>query len=103
MRKKKRWTIFLGPVLAVLVFLFFLQGLENLENGQRSEGREQLENVIRRTAVAGYAAEGVYPPDLEYVKEHYGIQIDEERYLVDYQVIASNLMPDITVLELDHE
>lgn len=103
MRKKKRWTIFLGPVLAVLVFLCFLQGLENLENGQRSEGREQLENVIRRTAVACYAAEGVYPPDLEYMKEHYGIQIDEERYLVDYQVIASNLMPDITVLELDHE
>lgn len=83
--------------------LLFLTALSNLESGHRTEGREQLERAIRRTAVSCYAAEGIYPPDLEYMVEHYGIRYDEEQYLVDYQVIASNLMPDITVLELDHE
>ena len=49
--------------------------------------------------MACYAAEGAYPPSLEYLKEHYGVQIDGERYTVHYMVIADNLMPDITVLE----
>ena len=35
----------------------------------------------------------------EYLEEHYGIQVDRERYTVAYDVFASNLMPDITVLE----
>ena len=59
----------------------------------------QLEEAVRRSAVACYAAEGAYPPDVEYLEEHYGLQVDRERYAVKYEVIASNLMPDITVLE----
>ena len=49
--------------------------------------------------MACYAAEGVYPPTLSYLEEHYGLQIDEERYTVHYSAFAENLMPDITVLE----
>lgn len=36
---------------------------------------------------------------LAYLEEHYGVQIDEERFTVSYVVFGSNLMPDITVLE----
>ena len=59
----------------------------------------ELEEAVRRGCVACYAAEGRYPPDLEYLKEHYGIQVDEGRYTVRYDAFAENLMPDITVLE----
>lgn len=45
------------------------------------------------------AAEGAYPPDVDYLKEHYGLQIDERRYTIRYMAFAENLMPDITVLE----
>ena len=48
--------------------------------------------------MACYAAEGVYPPNLDYLKEHYGVQVDDARYVVIYSVFADNLMPDITVL-----
>ena len=67
--------------------------------GRDDEGKRQLEDAIRRSAVACYAAEGIYPPDLAYLEEHYGIQIDESRYTVYYDIFGSNLMPDITVLE----
>ena len=87
------------PVLAAAVLLFFLIALGNLGEGQRTEGKEQLEAALRRTAVACYAAEGIYPPNLDYIKEYYGIQIDESRYTVAYHAFAENLMPDITVLE----
>ena len=98
---KRRFN--LGPVLivplAVAVVLMFTTAVSNLQEGQQSEGRQQLEDAVRRGAVACYAAEGIYPPTLEYLEEHYGIQVDRERYTVAYAVFASNLMPDITVLE----
>ena len=88
---------------ALAVLLMFTSALSNLDDGRRSEGRRQLEDAVRRSAVACYAAEGIYPPDLEYLEEHYGVQVDRERYTVVYEVFASNLMPDVTVLENEVE
>jgi len=89
--------LLLPAVLAVV--LLFSTALSNLREGRNSEGRQHLEEAVRRSAVACYAAEGIYPPNLEYLEKHYGIQVDRERYTVIYEVFASNLMPDITVLE----
>jgi len=101
MKKRYHFSIsaFLLPVFATAILLCFLTGLSNLQRGRSQEGKQQLEEALRRAAVACYAAEGMYPPDLEYLQEHYGLQIDEEQYTVVYDVFASNLMPDITVLE----
>ena len=87
------------PAVVLIVVLMFFTALSNLGAGQNEEGRAQLESVLRKTAVSCYAAEGFYPPTLEYMEEHYGIQIDRQRYNVFYEVFASNIMPDITVLE----
>ena len=100
-RKNEKRPLFglFAAVLAVVVLLGFTTALSNLAEGSSDQGREQLETALRRSAVACYAAEGIYPDDIAYLQEHYGIQIDEERYTVIYTVFASNLMPDITVLE----
>jgi len=71
----------------------------NLNSDRNTENRKQLEDTLRRGCVACYAAEGIYPPDLAYLEDHYGIQVDETRYVVHYEIFADNLMPDITVLE----
>ena len=89
----------LALTLALALLLWFGGAVGNLHRGQRTEGRQQLEEALRRAAVACYAAEGVYPPTLEYLTGHYGVQIQEERYTVFYEVYANNLMPEITVLE----
>lgn len=97
--KKTSLTGLFAPVLAATVLLAFLTALANLTEGNSVQGREQLETALRRSAAACYAAEGIYPDELSYLQEHYGIQIDEDRYTVIYDAFASNLMPDITVLE----
>ncbi len=89
--------------LVLAVLLWFLMAVSSLDRGQGQEGREQLELALRRSAVACYAAEGIYPPTLEYLCLHYGIQIDESRYIVFYEIFAENLMPEITVLERIYE
>ena len=91
-----RW---LAALLAALCLVLFITSLASVDRQQGEEGRQQLETALRRAAVACYAAEGVYPPTVEYLQQHYGVQIEEERYIVFYEIFANNLMPDITVLE----
>lgn len=88
------------PVAVLGVLLLFGTALENLTAGSREESLAQLEAALRQASVACYAAEGIYPPSLEYLQQHYGIQIDEGSYVVYYDIFAENLMPDITVLEI---
>lgn len=102
--KRSKWPALLGILAKILLVLAaslcFAGALTNLDRGRGEAGRQQLEDALRRAAVACYATEGVYPPDLDYLTEHYGIQVDEDRYAVFYDIFAENLMPDITVVEL---
>ncbi len=102
MRKKAKHSNLIGillPAICVIVLLCFLSGISNVSHSQESEEKRRLEDAIRRNAVACYAAEGIYPPNLTYLEEHYGVQINRNRYDVIYQLIGENLMPDITVVE----
>ncbi|MBE6955661.1 MAG: hypothetical protein E7449_07135 [Ruminococcaceae bacterium] len=93
------------PILlaAALIAALFLCALKRLDENRVDLGREQLELALRRAAVTCYAAEGCYPETASYLYEHYGIQYDESQYTVHYEAIASNLMPDITVVVNAHE
>lgn len=86
-------------ILLLALVIFFLSALSRLEADRRAEGKQQLEEVLRRTAVSCYASEGFYPPDVAYMQEHYGLQFDEKNYIIRYERPVSNWMPDITVLE----
>ena len=97
MGQRKRLRRILSILLAAVLWL--VTAVSDLASGQDEEAMQQLEESLRRSAVACYAAEGVYPPDLAYLEEHYGVQIDEKRFVVYYDAFASNMMPDITVLE----
>ena len=104
MRKRRNTLIpllqgLLFPAAAVAVLLCFATALDGLDSDRSAEDLKQLEQALRRGCVACYAAEGIYPPNLEYLEEYYGLQIDETRYTVHYSAFAENLMPDITVLE----
>lgn len=87
-------------LLAVLIPL----GLWFAARGLGSRGDEESLNLLRqsiqRAAVQCYALEGFYPSDLEYLQEYYGVSVDQERYFVGYQYVASNLMPAVAVLPI---
>ena len=92
------FSLALWAVVLAIAALCFHAALSQLSRGHSDAAQSQLESALRRAAVACYAAAGVYPPTLDYLTEHYGIQIGG-KYTVYYEVFASNLMPDITVLE----
>ena len=100
MRKRRKNAVrFFMPLMLLAVLLISVTVLSGIERGQSGLARIQLEETVRKTALTCYAAEGIYPPDLEYMKERYGLHFDEEMYQVYYDVFGANLMPDITVLE----
>lgn len=92
-----------APILLLLVLLplvlFF--SAQTLGGKADQESLDLAEQSIRRAAVQCYALEGTYPVSWDHLKEVYGVSVDESRYFVDYQYVASNLMPDITVLPLE--
>ena len=90
--------IVLFAVLALAVF-FLCKATDKMGRGQEAESLKQLDSSLRKATVTCYAAEGVYPPDIQYLKDNYGVQIDEERFTVFYEIQGSNLMPNITVME----
>ena len=94
-QRKWIWTV----LFTIAVMTFLLTGMSNLAEGKQDQEIEQLEQVLHQTAVACYAAEGAYPPSIAYMRQHYGLTYDESRYIVHYEVIASNIMPNITVME----
>ena len=58
-----------------------------------------VRDAVKNAALTCYAVEGAYPDDLEYLREHYGLGYNEARYMVYYDAFASNVMPDIRVVE----
>ena len=101
MKKLRFSPALVGIVIILAAALLFGAMLRNLESGGSEAQRQQLEESIRRSAVACYAAEGFYPPDMEYLETHYGLRPDYGRYAVFYEVHAENLMPEITVVNIE--
>lgn len=89
-------SILLPVCLFAAVCGLFFWGLQSVSQSADQEALRTTEEGIRRAAVHCYAVEGAYPSSIDYLKEHYGVQIDDD-YIVHYESFASNLMPDISV------
>ncbi|MDL2254510.1 hypothetical protein LJC49_10685 [Ruminococcaceae bacterium OttesenSCG-928-I18] len=85
------WVIFIAVLIALII------ATTNLSGGADREGQAATQQAIERAAVLCYATEGFYPPSLSYIEDHYGVQIDRAKYVVRYEVFASNVMPVVRV------
>ena len=97
-RIKEFLKLIFMPAVMIVAMLCMLAAVGNLESGQQEESVKQVENAVHKAVLNCYSIEGVYPATLEYVEEHYGLQIDHEEYDVFYEIFADNIMPEITVV-----
>jgi len=102
--KKGLWDVLRSMIVPILFTLavigMIVYGLQQTDSSSRTEAKRILEDSIRRAVVTCYAIEGRYPESLEYIKVNYNIHVDQSRFVVHYMVIASNIMPDIMVIDL---
>ena len=90
-------------VAAILIFialiLAFVLLINNITNKNSGRELQIVRDAVKSAALTCYAVEGMYPADLQYLRDHYNLSYNEERYHVFYEPIASNLMPSIKVAE----
>ena len=98
-RAKRPLAGILSVLLLAVVLLLFVIGLNNIQTSNETEQAKLLERSVTRSITACYALEGAYPPDIEYLTEHYGLVYDEKQYFIDYQYIGANLRPDVTIIK----
>lgn len=97
--RKKSHTLLISVLFFLLITGLFYYLTDAWSGTASREQKAALERTLQESIVHCYCVEGRYPESLSYLKENYGIAYDENLYFVDYQPIAENIMPDITVLE----
>lgn len=99
-QNKTAWIpLVLGLLLFAAVAVWMIRGVREAAEVSDREGLRMAEQAVRQAAVSVYALEGAYPATYEDLKAYSGIAVDEERYVVFYEIFASNIMPEITVIE----
>lgn len=88
-------------ILSITIFLLFISFLyfavNSAEMGTDEEKYNVLKDALGRSIVQCYAIEGFYPPNVEYLEKNYGLVVDYDKYIISYNVFASNIMPEFDV------
>ena len=87
----------------VIVIIAFLFGISFIASTSAKDQKQILTDAVSKDIIHCYAVEGYYPPSLAYIEEHYGLTYDSSRFLVDYVPIADNIMPSVTIVEINRK
>ncbi len=93
---KNRYVITLFIFALFIIVIYF--GLQSVEGSSDRLQLKALHDAIARGCTHSYATTGAYPSSIDVLTDNYGVQIDESKYIVHYEIFASNIMPEITVI-----
>lgn len=99
--EKKKLSRFIGSALtvlvAVLIIIWFISGFSGLSKSNSSNQLAETESAIKKSASLCYSIEGRYPQDIQYLEDNYGLFLNSEKYIVEYETVAENVAPSIKV------
>ena len=94
-RKKEIVVVIL--LIGLIAGMWFM--ISRVDRTEQTTQKQMVRDAVRNAAISCYAVEGAYPSGLDYLKDYYGLAYDEDRYQVTYSAFASNLFPEIFVVE----
>lgn len=97
-KSKMRWKLIFSFLFFILIVGIFWYGSYSADGKYDEQQLSTVEDAVKRAAVSCFAIEGVYPPSVDYMREHYGLAVDEDKFTIIYMVYSSNMMPEIDVL-----
>ncbi len=89
----------LSLLITLGIFILFILQIQNITHLTKQQQRINLEKAISRDIIQCYALEGYYPPDLNYIEEHYGLTYNKSEFFIDYQIEGENIKPTFTIIE----
>ena len=98
---KRHIGLIIGIIAVLLIIVAF--SYSNLSQSTREDLSDEsitaIRQAIERCALQCYVVEGAYPVDLAYLKNNYGLNVNEDEYYIVYDAFAQNQLPDIRVLK----
>ena len=92
----------LEQILPILMCAFIIAAVIGAVSSVSEEnnrlGTETVKNSVTKCLISCYAAEGMYPSDISYLEENYGLLINHDVYAVYLNSFASNIMPTVAVI-----
>ena len=87
-------------VIIALVLILALAGIVTFlrpDDEVDEEGLKAIKSAVMRSALQCYVVEGVYPSDLQYLIDNYGLTVNTEDYYITYDVFGENVPPNVIV------
>lgn len=100
-KQNNSWKYVLVICIFIAVIALFYCGVDAFSRSTTERQKEALENAVQSGITFCYATEGKYPDSAEYLEEHYGLTYDKEKFYVGYQPRGANILPDVTIVELE--
>lgn len=85
--------------LFCVVFLLITSAISSISKYANEQEYITLQQALQEDITTCYALEGMYPESLEYLEKNYGLHYDTDKYFIDYKIIASNIYPDVTIIQ----
>mgnify|MGYP000189348034 CR=1 FL=1 len=99
--KFKNKLTFLIPIVICLIMAAALWNSSRIFSETRKKQEESTRSAVIKGAVQCYAVEGRYPESLSYLEQHYGVSYDKDKFIVSYEIVGSNRMPQVTVIAVN--
>lgn len=100
----KKIASYMHIIIVVIVFALLISWIVVVSNESKESTKENsrsaVEEQISKTIRLCYSIEGIYPPSIEYLKDNYGLIIDEQ-YFIHYEIFADNIMPQFEVYDME--
>ena len=89
--------LFLAAIAIILILVWLVFGRSSGKD-LSEESASAIREAVVRSAHQCYIVEGAYPPDLAYLEDNYGLQVNTRDFYVNYEAFASNLPPQVKVV-----
>ena len=86
-------------MITIILFIVLIFQIQNIALLTKKQQQINLEKALSRDIIECYALEGYYPPDLNYIEEHYGLSYNKSEFFIDYQIEGENIKPTFTIIE----
>lgn len=93
--------ILLPVVICLIMAALLWNSSSQIFRETKKRQEESLKEAVIKGAVQCYSVEGRYPESLSYLEKHYGLNYDKNEFVISYEIIGSNRMPQVTVIPLN--
>lgn len=97
-QRRQRTRRIVVALVCLLVLAALAVGIVALRDNARAQGAVSIRESVLACAMQCYAIEGSYPSSLAHLEDVYGLTINHDEYVVNYEWFADNIPPSVAVI-----